>query len=264
VRGRDYDYNTNKGVIVFKNPPADLSKVIIKFREARTMERSFSARHPVKNIRVMVDGEVTSALTVDERTGTVKFKTPPADGSEITVEGEVPGEPLLTYPFELANRNIISAHFKDDPERALDAVAESNSITFGPDSFHDGAVVVLRYRDSNFVPGALQLPQAPIPGSLRFRDLADCPSDAIAVNGNMVTTSCALPGEGVTLDYQYLSGSPLDRVVISEATDPDAGVWQVTVDGIEVTDFQRQGQTVIFPKALPPGANAVVKVVMNP
>lgn len=234
----------NKKVILNAAPPA-LARIDVDYRIKQDLLTRFKlANVPQANsIRVSVNGVATTAFTFDSAKNEVVLNQAPSDGQSIVISYSFVTGQQLTYalPLAVGARDI----------KILDGATELNfnqngsNFTIGAGDFVANKTLVLQYEVPDASDRLFDLPQEPVAGSETLSVASgSCDlNNGIVIAGSKLVANCAVEAKtDFTLTYKFLEVQKV--YTINGISDPEKGVFIVSVDGEPTTNYTRVGSSI--------------------
>jgi hypothetical protein len=246
-----YALQSDFSSIVFALPPENQAKVTARFRanDARPNKFALEPKEPIADLAVSVDGVASTEAILDSTDNSVRFATPPMDGSKIKIRYRLAKDIQTTYEAEAPKAHSL---------RFISLVDEHTNAPIASEYADDkikvpaSEVEDLRQVRANFATSVMDsyLPHAPDPGTLAITapaEVSECMKNAItAHSGKVVEFDC--PGEvpeEVHFHYQYTD---------EMRANVDFGKWidqgassRMWVNDQEVFDFTLKNGSLVIP-----------------
>jgi len=230
--------------ITFNTQPADLADISVDYRLNTALNDRFRLTQvPLNNTLVVtVDGNASNSYSFDAVNNQVVFNPVPGDGARIAFAYRFRVGPQLSYTIPLMagafNVKIL------DGTKALVFQQANDVFTISAADHVNGKTLKLQYEVPDGMPRNFSLSHAPIPGSAAVQTSGTCNlGKGLDIQGNMLMTSCSVTSSTIfILDYKYHEVQK--RFQLMGVPDPEKGTWSVLVNGVAISDFVREGNSI--------------------
>lgn len=275
IEEHEYEYDQISHQIRFVDTPNDLAKISVKYRENTGLPKRFilSGVDVLQDsIKISVGGSDVKDFVFDEEGRAVDLVSPPEDGDRVVVVYENLNDRKTHYNVEgVGIERIEGVKFFDAQTLApVEGELIQGKIVFSPHEVYDGREVSAQYDliySGEELDFDISVSQEPLLGSVHVsadgKDFEICQKN-LKVDADSISFSCE--GDDVTkinVNYSYIDNYtnkfPIDAIFqyYKEAR------WQVFVNGVEITTYERTEDNIVIPeKFLPPGG--AVKVIRTP
>ncbi len=266
-----YTFDSNTGKLELSNFPPEYAQVKIKYRDNVPLRKVFNyaANFVPGSLEVWVNDKKVSNYSHDEITKKVTFTTAPADGSQVSLRYEMPGDRKLDYPILGANAERIEKFRLIDREtnEELIATVDEGKLLVENDAVFNGRKVRAIYNmDYEFKDKQYNIAIAgqPFPNTLKITAEGDdqvC-SQNVEVHAETIGFSCGDEDfEKLNITYKYAESYRNSFDIGVDYSGPKT--YKVYVNGTEITNYHIvEDKLVILKKDLPAGS--VVKVLISP
>ena len=264
VSADGYDVEDETNILVFKTMPPTSAAIKIDFLQNLPLTKSFDLAATVKpgSVKVKVNGQASMAFAVTS--GKIIMNMAPADGAAIVATFDKLIGPDLKYKIPFAGTDL----------RDVDAVAkQTNSpvpITLKDDfvwvdqaSHVEGAVVVLRYFNSDSSKMEIKLPHQPIMQSVNVVGLeTDCSlGEGFEIDGDLMKIDCDLINQQeVDVTFKYKK-DPINTFPVHELMGLIEFNIEVFINGKVVKDFLVNKPVVRITEKVP--FDSTVKIIVT-
>lgn len=265
-----YDYNDNTRQVVFKELPANRSKIELIFREDIELKKDFifSQAFIDESLKIYINGEEESNFTVDMPSRKLSLANAPFDASEIKLVYEKSEDKTLEYEVAGVDPDKLESFKAYDAETLEELSAEinlDNKLSFNRQDIYDGRKIKVEYNT--------QFSKDERTFSLPINKDFSPESLTISADGNSTVCQQEIQVSDQELGF-YCEDEDFEKIEItytelenfqnSFTLDFDyAGPvrWTVYVNGKEFDKFHVFDKTVvILKKDLPGGATVRVEV----
>ncbi|MBF0441459.1 MAG: hypothetical protein HQK54_06110 [Oligoflexales bacterium] len=272
VNAAEYTYDSQTYTIHFFSTPADLTKILVEYREKQELPKTYnlSGRGVIpESVEVKVNGKQAGLLEYDQVQNRVTLVDSPKDLDEIQVFYSVPEDKTIRYKIEGTVPSQIELYsFVDEKtSAAIQGEINEDSVVFKHGDVYDGRIIIGKYtllpeqKDLDF---SVPLVADPLENSISI--MAD--DDPTLCSGNMevargeITFSC-LNNHFTTVVLKYSYCDNYTNVFTFQGVYREGFEWKVYVDDREITTFTRVERTITIPiQYLPVGAK--VKISRSP
>ena len=271
VSPQAFSFDTATNTLQFKTMPPDRADIEVKYRDNSALPTQFALDNskPILegSVTVQVNGHDVNNVTFDTLKDALTFQAAPLDGSIITVSYARPEDKMTSYKIEGIDPGIIEkASFYDAESKTPIVASIVDGVIHVPmEDVYEGRLVVAHY-DPLFKGSALDfsvpLAYSPLEGTLGVTDNSgekiDCGEDAKLDGSNRLAFSCANDHmTKIAIEYTYLTD--YTNVFTFDGALLPGAVWQVTVNGKMISDYELIDETFTIPQEiLPPGAKVVI------
>jgi hypothetical protein len=266
-----YQYNSTTGKLELNNIPPEHAQIKLKYRENIPLRKVFNyaANFMPGSLEVWVNDKKVTNYIHDEATKKVSFNTAPADGSQISLRYEMPGDRKLKYPILGADAARIEKFRLIDREtnEELLASVDNGNLVVDHDVIFNGRKVRAIYNmDYEFEEKQynIAITGQPFPDTLKISAEGDeevC-SQNVTVHSETIGFSCADEDfEKLDITYKYAESYRNSFNIGVDYSGPKS--YKVYVNGNEISNYHIvEDKLVILKKDLPAGS--VVKVLISP
>jgi hypothetical protein len=266
-----YQYNSAAGKLELNNIPPEHAQIKIKYRENIPLRKVFNyaADFMPGSLEVWVNDKKVSNYVHDEATKKVTFTSAPADGSQISLRYEMPGDRKLKYPILGADAARIENFRLIDREtnEELGASVDNGNLVVDHEAVSNGRKVRAVYNmDYEFQEKEynIAITGQPFPNTLKISAEGDenvC-SQNVTVRAETIGFSCSDEDfEKLSVTYKYAESYRNSFNIGVEYSGPKS--YKVYVNGNEISNYHIvEDKLVILKKDLPAGS--VVKVLISP
>jgi hypothetical protein len=256
-----YSVDAATSELVFKAAPADDAVVGVNFRKDIPLLKDFPLGAPVRagTLVLTVDGAPATAYALDAQ-NVVHFTTPPPDAATISASFETFKGKTLDYPVALTGTTVENvAVFDTDTDEPVTASYQDGVLSVAEGEHVEGRKLLVLYENETSGVMELELPALPEADSVTLEGAPAACEDGLIVGDTKVTYTCPESSRGV-LKLRFKHRAPtLTRFEMDDVDASGTGVWQVYVDGVETSAYEREGNVVILHDE--PAPSATVKIV---
>lgn len=266
-----YRFDSSTGKLELNNIPPEHAQIKLKYRENVPLRKVFAYTQTFVpgSLEVWVDDKKVTNYSHDSNTKKVTFATPPADGAQVSLRYEMPGDRKLKYPIigadaaRIENFRLID---RDSQEELIAEVDNGNLLVDNDAVFNGRKVRAIYNMDYNFKDKLYNITIAgqPFPDTLKISAEGDdqiC-SQNVEVHADSIGFSCGDEDfEKLDISYQYAESYKNTFDISVDYSGPKT--YKVYVNGTELTDYYIvEDKLVILKKDLPAGST--VKVLIQP
>jgi hypothetical protein len=257
--GYTFDAATNE--LVFKTPPEDDADIVVNFRKDVPLLKDFPLGAPVRagTLVLTVNGAPATDYSIDAQ-NVVHFTMPPPDAATISASFETFKGKTLDYPVALVGTTIGNVVvFDADTNEPVTASYQDGVLSVEEAEHVEGRKLLVLYENETSGVTELELPELPEADSITLEGAPDACVDSLIVGGTKVTYICSESSRGV-LKLHFKSRAPtLTRFEMDDVDTSGTGVWQVYIDGVETSAYEREGNIITLHDE--PAPSATVKIV---
>ncbi|HET9239385.1 MAG TPA: hypothetical protein VFO10_19140 [Oligoflexus sp.] len=266
-----YHFDNANGKLELNNIPPEYAQIKVKYREDVPLRKVFNyaANFVAGSLEVWVNEKKVTNYTHDSNTKKVTFTTPPADGSQVSLRYEMPGDRKLKYPILGADAARIEKFRLIDRETNEELIAnvDNGNLVVDNDAIFNGRKVRAVYNmDYEFKDKQYNIAIAgqPFPDTLKISAEGDdqiC-SQNVEVHADTIGFSCGDEDfEKLNISYKYAQSYKNSFDIGVDYSGPKT--YKVFVNGNEITNYHIvEDKVVILKKDLPAGS--IVKVLITP
>lgn len=247
-----FSYDPATRELSFDAMPADDANVQVFYRTGSLPKRFSLAGLDVlgRPVSVAVNGQM-AAFAFDPREPAIELASPPVDGAKITFTHRTPAGRITRYPAAFADLILQPIATDIQTGGQLAVQLDGQDIVVDADEVIEGRRIEVRYELANAPQDFVyDLGQPPELGSVHVRDEQGLEVCAWQLAGSVVTVRCE-PSESAEIRLSYRQVfERFASFTIPGNFDADAATWQVWVDGVALSDIERQGHTITIPAAL--------------
>ena len=250
LKTADFSYNETTQTLTLTRALAGKT-LAVAYRDAtdaiHTIFTLKSAAADPASLAVSVNGKDLTAgdYTFDAVKGEISFKTPPEDGSAMTVTYQPKDARRTSYPLLLGDSQRLSLQVTDRKSGAeIPFTADGQTIAFTDELIQSGADIVITYDMDGAQSNTLDMGRE----VMSFDELTitnntaavDCPREKLKFAGSKVNLAgCNFKaGDKITATHKYIAASSknfmLDDPRLKEATQV---ALSVMVDGVATEDY---------------------------
>ena len=241
-------------VVTFAAEPAASSNVKFDYLRNTPLLKEFPVAGTPRNnqVKVFVNDVESNDFAFDAANKKIVFNNAPTDGAVIKITFENLDGPNLSYNLPISGNNARDFKlFYNNAE--LNFQRNGTTITIGAGDHAENRKLVLRYEVDDDETKMFPLPETPIEQSLELVSSSnDCAlgNGFEVVNGTLVSTCIVQELTEFELKYLYVG---LRRNFVAPIFNSEVGRWTVYIDGIETTEFVRDGSDFEIKAEIPLG-----------
>ena len=159
---------------------------------------------------------------------------------------------LLTLPIGGQNPRDFKLFYNNDE---LSFQKAGNNVTIGAGDHVENRTLVLKYEVDDTEEKMFPLPETPIENTFELVSTnADCMlGNGFEVVDNILVSTCVVQEmTDFELKYTYIG---LRSQFDANVAKPDQGRWQVYIDGVETSEYERVGTVITITADIPLGAS---------
>ena len=249
--------------VEFTSPPSAGASISLAYRQEAPLPKSWNIDPEAltETIKPHISGLPVEAFQYDATNGIVTFDVAPMDGAAIKIDYELPSIPILDYPIMVEGNPLPTAVRLENPGQVpFEYTIENSTIMIKPDSFVEGAKVIVDLEKTAATKSEIPLSQLPYPESLKVETtLPDCAmGQGITLIEQKIQLKCPiLDTAELTISYDYES-EPKTSFELSAEVAPTEQI-EVTMDG-NLIQHTLDGKTVTLVGPVPKSKIVVVKI----
>lgn len=243
-------------VIFDEEPPANAA-VAFDYRRDEPLETKFQVEGSPRNdtINVFVDDQATDEFSYDPLTKLMTLDTAPPDLAKILIKYENLDGPQLDYKLPLGGQNPRDFKLFFNEAEITIAGRVADVFTIKNEDHAENRTLTLKYDVDDTEEKVFTLPYSPIEGSLKVSSTnEDCKLGAgfELKDLDQFTSTCIVQdATEFKLTFSYIG---FRREFDAKVTEPELGRWIVKINGIETTEYEREGSVFTISADFPLGA----------
>ena len=256
-----YSIDSSTNELVFAMPPAESSTITANFRGNTSLLTEFDLVADIRpgSIVVQVNGVKTNEFVVTPN-AKLKFMQAPPDAAKIDADYMILVGKLLAYPIAFVGEMIEDVSVWDKASGApIVASYAEGVVTIDASEHMEGREIIVRYKNETSKIKIVELPYEPVPDSVVLENAPDTCSKSYSLQGDKIRFECGENSDGeIIVSYRYEKEADVS-FTLEGVPDPEVGVWSVSIAGVAITEYERNGSTITLTEE--PDREAIVRIV---